>query len=129
MNENQKSMGVDTQSMVALDPRQERFINSYFDVSSVTFGNCYQSAIGAGYSIQTARNLTHNRPTWLSEKLGQLHVMEPELLLLKLTTIINSPAENTQNKLRGIDMMMKYYQMFGKSKHNAKTITIQDVLN
>jgi hypothetical protein len=96
-----------------LDPRQEKYISPYTDPASKFFGNSFQSATAAGYSVQTARNLTHNRRGWLSIKLGQLKVMEPELLLLKLTTIINNPAEPTQNKLRAIDMMMKHFQMFG----------------
>jgi hypothetical protein len=120
--------GVDTIVASALpDPRQGRFISLYTDPGSKFFGNCYQSALAAGYTIQTARNLTHNRPAWLSEKLGQMEVMEPELLLLKLTTIINDPAEGTQNKLRAIDMMMKHFQMFG-GRTSLLQINIESVL-
>ncbi|HSE61129.1 MAG TPA: hypothetical protein VLA88_02445 [Candidatus Saccharimonadales bacterium] len=124
----QKGMGVGPTSTTALDPRQELFIDSYCNVSSVTFGNCYRSAIRAGYSVETAKNLTHNRPKWLSEKLGQLQVMNPELLLLKLTAIIDAPGETTQNKLRAINMMMKHYRMFGTVQTNIK-IGIQSVLD
>lgn len=112
-----------------LDPRQDKFISLYFDVSSPTFGNCYQSALRSGYTSETARNLTHNRPKWLSEKLGQMQTMEPELLLLKLTGIINDRTETTQNKLRAIDMMMKHYQMFGPSHVTALQLNIQSVLD
>lgn len=125
----EKEVGVGPPSSTALDPRQERFIDSYFNVDSATFGNCYQSAIKSGYTVETARNLTHNRPKWLSEKLGQMHSIEPELLLLKLTTIINHPNEATQNKLKAIDMMMKHYQMFGGKNNNLKVINIQSVLD
>lgn len=83
----------------------------------------------AGYTSETARNLTHNRPKWLSEKLGQMQTMEPELLLLKLTGIINNPRETTQNKLRAIDMMMKHYQMFGAANVTAFQLNIQSVLD
>jgi hypothetical protein len=112
-----------------LDPRQEKFLDLYFSVTSPTFGNCYQSATRAGYTSETARNLTHNRPKWLSEKLGQMQTMEPELLLLKLTGIINNPRETTQNKLRAIDMMMKHYQMFGAANVTALQLNIQSVLD
>lgn len=78
---------------------------------------------------ETARNLTYNRPKWLSEKLGQMQTMEPELLLLKLTGIINDNTETTQNKLRAIDMMMKHYQMFGPSNLMAVQLNIQSVLD
>lgn len=116
-------------TLSTLDPRQDKFLELYFSVSSPTFGNCYQSARSAGYTHETARNLTHNRPKWLSEKLGQMQVMEPELLLLKLTGIINDGAETTQNKLRAIDMMMKHYQMFGAHNVTAIQLNIQSVLD
>lgn len=128
-NEIQIREGVSPTSKAALDPRQVKFIDLYFNADSITFGNCYQSAIKAGYSIETARNLTHNRPRWLSEKLGQMQVMEPELLLLKLTTIINNPSEITQNKLKAIDMMMKHYHMFGASSITQVRVNIQSVLD
>ncbi len=116
-------------TLITLDPRQEKFLELYFSVTSPSFGNCYQSAMSAGYTSETARNLTHNRPKWLSEKLGQMQTMEPELLLLKLTGIINDRAETTQNKLRAIDMMMKHYQMFGDKNVLAVQLNIQNVLD
>lgn len=126
---NELRVGVDTPGTPrGLDPRQEKFISLYCDPSSKFFGNCFQSAAAAGYSVQTARNLTHNRPAWLSEKLGQLQVMEPETLLLKLTAIIDNPREGTQNKLRAIDMMMKHFQMFGPQVARVQ-INIQNVLD
>lgn len=118
-----------TGTLSTLDPRQDKFLELYFSVTSPTFGNCLQSALRAGYSTETARNLMHNRPKWLSEKLGQMQTMEPELLLLKLTGIINDGAETTQNKLRAIDMMMKHYQMFGDKNVFAVQLNIQSVLD
>lgn len=116
-------------TLSTLDPRQNSFINRYFDTASPTFGNCYQSALKVGYTPETAKNLTHNRPKWLSEKLGRMQMMEPDLLLLKLTDIINDHAEATQNKLRAIDMMMKHYQMFGAGNITAVQLNIQSVLD
>jgi len=118
-----------TGTLSPLDPRQEKFLDLYLSATSSSFGNCYQSAMRAGYTNETARNLMHNRPKWLSEKLGQLRTMEPELLLLKLTGIINDRAETTQNKLRAIDMMMKHYQMFGANNVLAVQLNIQSVLD
>lgn len=101
----------------------------YCDPGSKTFGNCYRSAVTAGYSNQTARNLTHNRPAWLSEKLGQIEVIEPKALLLKLTGIIDSPSVATRDRLRAIDMMMKHYQMFGEDLVSKVEVNIQNVLD
>ena len=79
--------------------------------------------------METSKNLTHNRPKWLSEKLGQLSTMEPEHLLLKLSQIINNPNETTQNKLKAIDMMMKHRQMFGEKSSLNVLVNIQNVLD
>lgn len=114
----------------ALDPRQERFIELYLNPDSPSFGNCYQSALNAGYTHETAKNLTHNRPKWLSEKLGQMKVMEPEHLVLKLAQIINNPDELTQNKLRAINMLMKHSRMFNEPEiHGSFRLNIQSVLD
>ncbi|MEK7059734.1 MAG: hypothetical protein AAB971_03190 [Patescibacteria group bacterium] len=58
-----------------------------------------------------------------------MQTMEPELLLLKLTGIINDAQETTPNKLRAIDMMMKHYQMFGDKNVFAVQLNIQNVLD
>ena len=54
--------------------------------------------------------------------------MEPELLLLKLTGIINDYPETTQNKLRAIDMM-KHYQMFGAVNIVTMQLNLQRVID
>lgn len=128
----QEEAGVDPKgALLALDPRQKRFIELYLDTSSGAFGNCYQSAIGAGFSHQTARNLTHNKPKWYSEIVGQNEGMQPEHLVLKLAKIINDEDETTQNKLKAIDMMMKYRGMYQVSANilQLNKINIQSVLD
>ncbi len=126
-----KGVGVDTQSYIPLAPRQQRFMELYLDVDSKTFGNCYQSAIGAGFTDQTARNLTHNKPKWYSDLIGQNSGIQAEHLLLKLTDIINDSNETTQNKLRAIDMLMKNKGMYQTSVQSLafNQINIQSVLD
>jgi hypothetical protein len=51
------------------------------------------------------------------------------MLLLKLTTIINSASEGTQTKLRAIEMMMKHYQMFGISSITNVQLNIENVID
>lgn len=118
-------------TLLAPDPRQNRFIELYLDVNSKTFGNCYQSAIGAGFTDQTARNLTHNKPKWYSEIIGQNEGVQREHLVLKLTEIINDKSETTQNKLKAIDMMMKYRGMYQTAnvQLNQFKFNIQSVLD
>lgn len=128
----QKGTGVLPNTVRALPPRQQRFIEYYLDVSSTTFGNCYQSALRAGFTDLTARNLTHNKPAWYSEILGQVQGAQPEHLTLKLTGIMNDPSEPTQNKLKAIDMLMRCNGMY-KPTHltnvQLNRINIQNVLD
>lgn len=115
----------------SLDPRQSKFISLYCDSDSTTFANCYKSALGAGFSVQTARNLTHNKPVWYSETLGHMATIEPEHLSIKLISIMNDPLETTQNKLRAIDMLMKHKGMYQVAPHNVlqlNRISIESVL-
>lgn len=130
-NDFQVEAGVDTRPMSTLDPRQEKFIDHYFNSGSGTFGNCYRSALKAGYTVETARNLTHNKPKWYSEIIGQMQGVQPEHLVIKLTDIINSRGETTQNKLKAIDMLMKYNGMYQHTQHNVlelRKFTIESVL-
>jgi hypothetical protein len=127
-----EDMGVDTTSPVALDPRQQKFISYYLSSDSNTFANCYQSAIKAGFTNMTARNLTHNKPKWLSETVGQNQDIEPEHILIKLRDIMNAPEETTLNKLKAIDMLMKYKGMYQNTQHNIlefRKISIESVLD
>lgn len=128
----QKSTGVSPQYTATLDPRQKRFIDYYLDTNSDTFANCYQSAVKAGFSDQTARNLTHNKPKWYSEIVGNQQGAEAEHLLLKLTEIMNDSKEVTQNKLKAIDMLMKSKGMYQATTQNIlqlNKINIQSVLD
>jgi hypothetical protein len=129
---NQKDPGVGPPSDQPLSPRQQRFISYYLDTSSKSFGNCYQSAIRAGFSDMTARNLTHNKPKWYSEIIGQSFGAQPEHLLLKLTEIISSHTETTANKLRAIDMLMRCYSMYKSTVQqniHFKNINVHNIQN
>jgi phosphatidylinositol kinase/protein kinase (PI-3 family) len=101
----------------SLNPQQTLFLSLYNKSTSTTFGNCYQSAIASGYSKQTARNLTHVRPKWLSEFYGK-STHNPNDLLDKLTSIIDEANEPTRNKLKAIEMLMRYYKMFNDNSSN-----------
>lgn len=49
------------------DPRQQLFLVNYINPKSKTFGNCYRSALKAGYADEYATTLTGKMPTWLAE--------------------------------------------------------------
>jgi len=100
--------------------RQANFIDYYTKPDSESFSNAYRSARRAGYSDQTSRNLTHLKPKWLSETIGQLtsSVIKPEEITGVLTHVIYTNEEPTIIKLKAIELMMKYYKMLSPQNDN-----------
>lgn len=93
------------------DPRQDKFLEVYYDTDSPTFSNAYQSAIVSGYSQATAKDILHNRPKWLSDFGGKSNKYEPERLLEKLADIIDEDGVRTSDKLKAIELLMKHHKM------------------
>jgi phage terminase small subunit len=114
------------QITTVLTPRQSSFMELYTDRSSTSFGNAYQSAIAAGYSDQFARNITHLKPEWLSDNIGQMvRIIEPDDIMKKLTVIINSDTEPTIVRLKAIEMTMKAYSMMvQRQERNPEVVTL-----
>ena len=111
-----------------LTPRQSTYMQTYADPDSSTFGNSYKSALSAGYSNQTARNLSHLNPEWRSENIGQMAVISPDDIMRELTAIINNGAEPTIVRLKGIEMCMKAYSMMVQ-REEQKTEVVNLNLN
>ncbi|USN96465.1 MAG: hypothetical protein H6797_05375 [Candidatus Nomurabacteria bacterium] len=95
----------------SLTPKQSAYIQAYASPDSASFGNSYQSALLAGYSFQTARNMTHLRPEWLSENIGQMAVIKPQEIMQELTTVIHNENEPTIIRLKAMELSMKAYSM------------------
>lgn len=112
------------------DPRQEAFKKAYYDPDSRTYSNAYQSALAVGYSESTAKDLLHNRPSWLSEKWGEDKIFEADDLLRKLSDIIEDQSVTTRDKLKAIELMMKNKGMLkDRLEFNGRMLNIQSVLD
>jgi hypothetical protein len=105
-----------------LSPRQSSYLQAYSDPASTTFGNAYKSAVSAGYSHQTARNITHLMPEWLSDNIGKLTVMGPDELMNELTRIIQDVEEPTVIRLKAIEMSMRAYSMMNRRTDPASNV-------
>jgi hypothetical protein len=70
-------------------------------------------------------------PKWYSQSIVQSEGVQPEHLVLKLTEIINDAKETTENKLKAMDMMMKYRGIYQTAPHHLEfnQINIQSVLD
>ena len=113
--------------MNTLTPRQTAYIAAYTAPASPSFGNSLQSALSAGYSVQTARNMTHLRPEWLSENIGNL-VIKPEQIMQTLTAIIYDDNEPTIIRLKAMELSMRAYNMLQR-KELTSTQTVNLSLN
>jgi len=112
------------------DPRQEGFLHAYYDPTSPSFSNAYQSAINSGYSHATAKDILHNKPKWLSEFSGESRKYEPEQLLVKLADIIDEKDVKTSDKLKAIELLMKHYKMLTDRFQIEKTqVNVEALLN
>jgi len=95
---------------VRLSARQSSYLQGYTDPASLTYGNAYQSAISAGYSIQTARNFNHLKPGWLSENIGLMAAtaISPEEIMTSLTNIIKDDSEPTILTMKAYNMLKQH---------------------
>jgi hypothetical protein len=113
-----------------LDPRQENFLEAYYDPSSFSFSNAYQSAIKSGYSKTTAKNILNNSPKWLSEFSGKSNKYEPSQLLEKLADIINHEDVKISDKLKAIELLMKHHRMLtDRVQVNKTQLSIEALLD
>ncbi len=116
---------MNTLAPLLLTPRQATFTKAYTNPVSISFGNCYQSAVAAGYSYATARNLMHLKPHWLSEIIGNATcAIKPEELTAVLSNVIYDVSEPTVIKLKAIEMMMRYHGMLSKPNNDTRCVTI-----
>ncbi|MGH7195183.1 MAG: hypothetical protein ACREGA_00165 [Candidatus Saccharimonadales bacterium] len=104
-----------------LTPRQNAYMQAYVSPDSPSFGNSYQSARTAGYRDQTARNLMHLNPEWLSDNIGQIVAIQPDELITELATIIKDGSEPTIIRLRAIELNLKAYGMLSQRQEAAQT--------
>jgi len=107
--------------MNVLTPRQNAYLEAYTTPSSATFGNSYRSAITAGYSSQTARNITHLQPEWLSENIGQIAIIQPGEIMQELTAVIHNDNEPTIIRLKAMELSMRAYDMLQKHRGEPET--------
>lgn len=112
----------------ALTPRQTAYVRAYTSPESLSFGNAYQSAKAAGYTDQTARNITHLQPNWLSDFMGNMGiVISPDEIMQQLTGVIRSDTEPTIIKLKAMELSMKAYSMLVQRTEAAKTTVTVNV--
>ena len=95
-----------------LTPKQIQFAQNYFEPDSPTFSNAYQSAIKAGYTEWTARQITSNALNlqWIKDASRQLAKMEPKHIVKKLEALTN--ANKDSDKIRALELLARVNGLF-----------------
>lgn len=93
-----------------LDPRQEAFLDYYYEPESETFGKVYQSAIRAGYSESYAKVLRapaiNNK--WI--RYNKKRELTPEHIMAGIQNIATSRAA-PRDKLKAYELLAKLHGM------------------
>lgn len=86
--------------------RQVKYIDSYMDPKSETFGNSYQSALKAGFSESYAANIM--KPSvgleWVKQAYN-LMKLEPDHLKMSLAKIVTDPYAKDSDKISAIKLL------------------------
>lgn len=88
------------------NPRQEKFLEYYFDNRSSTFANAFQSALLAGYTETYARTLTAPavKNMWLRQN-NRISLTEEHINLLVEDIAITGNRQS--DKLRALELLAK----------------------
>ena len=110
------------------NPKQQIFLSNYFDPTSNTFGNVFQSAINAGYRESYARTLTRqsNKNMWISEYLSNSTLL-PEHIISGITNVATTAIRDS-DKLKALELLGKIQGMF-IDKSITATVNIESLIN
>lgn len=101
-----------------LDPQREAFLAAYNDPESQTFGNCYKSALQAGYSESYSRTLSSQTPKWFTENSRHGELME--LAEERLKHYLNIEAEDPQTMKIQQDTAKFVASSLGKERYSTR---------
>lgn len=111
------------------NPKQQLFLENYFDPQSKTFGNVFQSALTAGYKESYARTLTRqsNKNIWLVEYLNK-NVLQAEHITAGITSIATDPHSKPSERLKAYELLAKLQGMLVDRSANV-SVNIEAALN
>jgi len=102
-----------------LDPQREAFLAAYNNPESETFGNCYKSALLAGYSESYSRTITSQAPKWFTENSRHGELME--LAENKLKHYLEIEAEDPQTMKVQQDTAKFVASSLGKERYSTRS--------
>jgi hypothetical protein len=114
-----------------LKPKQRQTIYYWTTPTSETYGNLYKSAVLAGFRPSYALNITHLRPSWLSETMESLQ-LEEEHIRQGIQHIATKPVIESRSpddtRLNAYELLGEITGMIGKNKGTTTNILVQPIL-
>lgn len=83
-------------------PQQIDFALRYYMPTSATYGNAYQSAIGAGYTEESAKNITAQDFQWFNKIQSDIigSPTDKKNLVAKAKKVLNKSLDSEDERLR-----------------------------
>lgn len=110
------------------DPRQELFLDNYFNPKSDTFSNVVQSGIKAGYTKEYSKTILSQEPTWLLTFINERR----KNILHKSESRLNQLLDSADEKVVA-DIAKFNAKTLGRDAYSEKnepmTIKVESVLN
>lgn len=115
-----------------LKPKQKLTLEYWLNPQSTTFGNLYQSCIKAGFRPSYALNISHLRPSWLSETMDTM-LLDSDHIKQGIQAIATaehldsrSPADTN---LKAYELLAKMSgQIDSKGQGSTTNILVQPIL-
>ena len=111
------------------DPKKQDFLHRYYNPSSETYANAYQSALAAGYSENYSKQIVSVGSRWV--KIGNYvdaTNLTPEHIIKSAERIALKPDTKDSDKLKSLEFLAKTHGMLVDKKIVAHT-NIEDWLN
>lgn len=114
-----------------LKPKQKATLMNWLTPASETYGNLYASCIKAGFRPSYALNISHLKPSWLSESIEQVDFNPQHIKAGIQQLAIAAPNSRSPD-----DTRLKAYEMLGKitgiidnKNGNTTNVFVQPILN
>jgi len=93
------------------DPRQLKFLEHYLDPDSLCYGNAYQAALRAGYSLNYAKHILNFSQNWLAETSRKQRGPSGDEIIDRLFDEAKA-ARASKDRIRALEILAKIQKLF-----------------
>lgn len=113
-----------------LKPKQKAALENWLETGSETFGNLYASCIEAGFRPSYALNISHLRPSWLSEAIDQADFEAKHIKagIQQLATAAPNSRSPDDTRLKAYELLGKITGIIDNKNGNTTNVIVQPIL-